>query len=616
MNSGNERANRMIRKPFFLRRAAQGSPCGFICIFLLLDPLQGVPAPIATTSFAPIDLSRYSTTRRAEFRPWVNWNGPPGGVQKLGGVPFQIDGVMQFRTFSPRLPFDGYPTRIRNIQVGRRLTQLHLLHFSEFSGTDGQPAARLVLHYADSKEHEFILRYGIHFQDWVHPLEGQVCSDPLTRTAWFAPPRSEPDNPLLTTLWHTELDNPRPDADVLSIEVRSLFSQVRYSLAAITTESGRPTQRQKDLRPMRTVNEPVIVRFRLLDADTGAPITNACVQASGPREGELLQRDPFETDAQGVVAIDFPNGATVPPLEFLATGHSHVSTRFSLTTNPQSMPDFKMHRGKPIGGRVVDEAGGPVAGATITIGAPYNDDSGKFSVAKWPPALTDTNGLWSLACAPSEVNRFIINIQHSPLLPGIIFEQDDDSHGPFSFRGKELSQRKATFTIKAGASLKASVTCSGKPVTAAQATVFLWESPIATRLNTRTDTEGRFMFSGLPNGPIWLLVTADGFSPDLQKLEPTTNSISILLPPGRSLQAIVQDESGRPVPNALFQVTSWRGDSWLQQFGYADAEGKYRWDSAPEGRVTFNLSCPRFHGFQGLELTSGTPARILKMQRD
>jgi hypothetical protein len=64
---------------------------------------------------------------------------------------------------------------------------------------------------------------------------------------------------------------------------------------------------------------------------------------------------------------------------------------------------------------------------------------------------------------------------------------------------------------------------------------------------------------------------------------------------GHSLQAVVRDDSDRPLANALFQATSWKGDSWLQQFGYSDTDGKFRWDAAPADEVTFNVSCPGFH---------------------
>lgn len=145
--------------------------------------------------------------------------------------------------------------------------------------------------------------------------------------------------------------------------------------------------------------------------------------------------------------------------------------------------------------------------------------------------------------------------------------------------------------------------------------MFLWDSPGASRLTTRTDKEGRFIFSGIQNGQVWLLITADGFAPELQKLETTTNSVSISLQRANPVLAVVHDASGHPLANALFQVTSWKGDSWLQHFGYSDAEGKFRWDSAPADPVTFNISYPGLRGLQDVPLSPGNAPTVLRLER-
>src|SRR5262249_24776310 len=141
-----------------------------------------------------------------QFRPSPAWNGPPGGLQYLDGVPFQIDGAVQFRCVNvQRAQFDGYPTRNSNVKIRSRVARIHLLHFSEFSGGEGEPVARFVLKYADGKEHEFVLRYGVHFQDWSQFVRiSPTCADQNSRILWSATPRAEAAGPWVTTLWHTE----------------------------------------------------------------------------------------------------------------------------------------------------------------------------------------------------------------------------------------------------------------------------------------------------------------------------------------------------------------------------------------------------------------------------
>jgi len=572
----------------------------------------------ATNTFTPLDLSPHVTFPWDQFRPSPAWNGPPGGLQKLGGIPFQIDGAVQFRCVnSQKSRFDGYPTRIRNIPVRSRVARFHLLHFSEFTGGQGEPVARFVVRYSDAKEHEFVLRYGVHFQDWSQFVRSNANgSDPNSRIVWTAPHRTE--GPWVVTMWQTDLVNPRPDVEVTSIEVRSLFSQVRYNMPAITVESGSatpPAEQSSHPGPMPKIREPVVTRIKLVDEQSGSPIAGAIVQAIVPREGQILQEAPIESDQDGVAAIDFPPETEAPPIELLVTGQSHVSTRFSVPANNHGTMTFRMRRGKRIGGRLMDEAGRPVAGATVTLGAPQQDESGKFSTAKWPPVISNTNGDWSLGCAPAVLTNLVVSIQHSPWLPVTIFEQDDTTRGPLAFNGQELAQSKAIFKIKRGQQLKASATCEGKPVTGALVTLFLWESPVATRLSIHTDREGRFEFSGLPASPVWLLFSGERSSPELQKVDPGTNSISISLPPPKTLEAIIQDQSGRPLPNALFQATSWRGGSWLQRFGYTDAEGKFRWESAPADPVTFTVSCRGYSTVREFVLQPGNVPGKLKMER-
>src|SRR6185295_12441055 len=107
----------------------------------------------------------------------------------------------------------------------------------------------------------------------------------------------------MTTLWKTEVVNPRPEIEIASLEVRSLFSRVRYNLPAITVESGTatpPAEPSSSPGPMPEIREPVVTRIKLLDQESGSPIAGAIVQAIVPREGQVLQQAPIESDQDGV----------------------------------------------------------------------------------------------------------------------------------------------------------------------------------------------------------------------------------------------------------------------------------------------------------------------------
>jgi hypothetical protein len=412
---------------------------------LLFAPVAALPgAPGDAPEFHTLDLSGCITKTWRDFRPAASWNPPAGGLQVFDGVPFQVDGVIQFRSTSPRAPEDQLPLRAKVIRVGRRFTRLHLFHFSEFSGPAGEPVAKFILHGVDGKDAESVVRYDIHLQDWSHFPRGPVSQDPNTHCAWAAPNRDEPDNPWLTMLWHTMLPNPRPDVEVASLEVRSLLSQVRYTLAAVTTESGaaadppepqstRPTPRWRDV-------EPTLLRFHLADAEDGSPVAGARVQALVGREGQWAPFDVVETDAQGEGLLEFlsrsprivnaisggqrrfslPSGLPPGPIELVAAGANHLPAKLLLPSDPQRTPTLKLHRGQTVGGKVVDETGRGVAGAVVTISGPQDDGSGDTFFARSPDALTDTNGVWSLGCAPPGFSRLIVTVRDSKLLPAVI----------------------------------------------------------------------------------------------------------------------------------------------------------------------------------------------------
>ena len=157
----------------------------------------------------------------------------------------------------------------------------------------------------------------------------------------------------MTVLWHTVFANPRPDVEVASLEVCSLLSKVRYTLAGLTVETGpaRASERPNDSGPMRPVVEPSVVHFRLVDADDGSPVIHARVQASMTNKGQTAVWDIVETDVTGTAVLDFPSRDIPSQSEIVATGPNHVTTRFSLTIDPRRINLLKMNRGQKIGGK-------------------------------------------------------------------------------------------------------------------------------------------------------------------------------------------------------------------------------------------------------------------------
>jgi hypothetical protein len=599
-------------------RRASGITCALLTV---ICSVSGAPATVSkpTQNFSPIDLSHHLTCTWAGFRPWQTWNGPPGGRQEFNGVPFQIDGVVQLKTLNPRSAGEFHPTRVEGIPVRSRFTQLHLLHCSELSGSHGEPAAKLILHYADGQEHAFIIRYGVHFQDWNHPAYGDEGSDPNTEYAWTAPARTDPDNPWLTTLWHTVLPNPRPDIEVVSLDLRSFLSQARYNLVAATVETSSERVSEgplKDGRPMPRVIEPVTQRLQLVDGMDGSPVANAQVVAWIHENDKLLKWGAHRTDARGEVTLDFPAGTSELPIELRAVGPRHAPAKFSFVTKLQSTLTFKMPRGRTVGGMVQDERGQPVAGAAVIITAPEKDALGKFVLGEWFNATTGADGRWSLGCAPEAFTGLIVTIEHPDFLPATYEQDDAPGSGPFAVRSDELSRGQAIVRLKAGEELNGVVTTAGGPVSEAQVTLFLGDTPKANRRTTRADKDGQFKFRALEPGAAHLLVTAPGSAPALQKVETKMHFLAIDLRPAKGLQAAVHDPSGQPVAHARFDLTAWNGAIWFPHFGFTDGDGKFQWNSAPADGAQFNITHPGFRALRDVLLTSSASPTQLTLERN
>jgi 5-hydroxyisourate hydrolase-like protein (transthyretin family) len=567
-----------------------------------------------TPTLNEIDLSSHITCPWDAYKPWNTWNGPPRGRQVLQGVPFRIDGVIQLKTVSPQASGEYHPTRVDGIKIGGRFTQLHLLHFTEMVSQHGAPLAKLILHYADGEERSFVLRYGLHLQDWNHPAYGTEAAESSSRYAWMAPQLNDPEDAFVTTCWETALLNPRPEVEVVSFDVRSLFSNSRYTLAAATAETGPDSPmppRLVDSRPVPAAVEPLVQRVRFLDAGDGKPIALAVVQA-WRRDGEnLMQWAALDTDAQGEAALDFPRDAGDISVELRVVSPLHVPTRFSFVAKTSgtasSQPPalvFKVTRGGTIGGLVQDEQGRPVVGATVLLAGTEKDPLGKFILGKWPAAVTAADGRWSLNCAPPDLSGLTLTLQHSNFL-ATTYEQDDTGGGPITFRGQDLLLQKRVFKLRAGEETKGVVTAAGAPVAGASIMLFLGETSTAERRSAQTDSDGRFSIRGLETGPGRLLVTSEGFAPELLNIEIKTNVVAVALSRAKPLQALVRNPLGEAVKDVLFEVMTPGGGPFLPHIGYSDAEGKFRWDSAPAEGASFLIAKRGFHPLKGVVLRPG-----------
>jgi hypothetical protein len=224
-----------------------------------------------TTAEIPISLRPFAT---AGLNEPVCWFGQtnfatlaelPRGLHTFAGVPFAISERVQLMGNAYKNLGMAFPSAIKGIQIGCKCQHLYLLHGASFVRTpvpavpDANgflpvlPAyettnlaiARLVLHYADGRSSNLEIVSKQHLLD----VWGPVCTTEVpiaercptstdTELAWIkseAPPeKAEKLNSV--RLYKTRFANPRPDAEILTIDYVSTRTDAAPFLLGLTIE--------------------------------------------------------------------------------------------------------------------------------------------------------------------------------------------------------------------------------------------------------------------------------------------------------------------------------------------------------------------------------------------
>jgi hypothetical protein len=123
-----------------------------------------------------LDLSAFYNASLSE-----SWHGGtdndlsalPAGLQKLGGVEFDVRGIVQLRSKSPSSA--KYPPAIRGVKVNQKCQHLYFLHASAFGsvGDEGKQIGAYVVHFVPNQMRlEIPIRYGREVRNW-HALIGE-----------------------------------------------------------------------------------------------------------------------------------------------------------------------------------------------------------------------------------------------------------------------------------------------------------------------------------------------------------------------------------------------------------------------------------------------------------
>jgi len=257
---------------------------------------------------------------------------------------------------------------------------------------------------------------------------------------------------------------------------------------------------------------------------------------------------------------------------------------------------IEMERATSIGGRVVDDAGQPVAGATVVlyVGKKYPGSKQRVNVS-FEFVKTDENGKWSCSLVPAEFDRIEVGVFHHR------YASAQSGYGWYPMEEfkpvSALRDGTATLKLERGVLIEGVVRGSdGKPI--AKAKVGYGKDRVCSNVipEQETDAEGRFACGAKLGDTAVITVKAPGYAPEMKQFIVTRSPDPLVfdLQPGHMLTGRVVDEQGKPIRGVTIFMDTWREARTLDVHLTSDADGRFTWVEAPADAVYADIYKPGY----------------------
>ncbi|MFB3892289.1 MAG: carboxypeptidase regulatory-like domain-containing protein [Phycisphaerae bacterium] len=242
--------------------------------------------------------------------------------------------------------------------------------------------------------------------------------------------------------------------------------------------------------------------------------------------------------------------------------------------------NFTLPAGARLVGRVLDEAGKPVAGCPVTAALDEATEEGPPSMYQMPgqwysgSATTDAEGRYSIGGLTKETYVVTARAAGNDLAPAVVRGINAPADGDLAVQDLTL--------YKAGRIVGTVLGADGKPVAGAEASLTL--SVLHTRFGSpptvkaTSDAQGKFVIAGLASGRYAVTIKPPWPSPwcektvDMNTVAGLSVRHEVKLAEGGKLTGAVTDAEGKGVPGATVSL----------RYGYdqrgaspTDAEGKF-----------------------------------------
>lgn len=359
-------------------------------------------------------------------------------------------------------------------------------------------------------------------------------------------------------------------------------------------------------------------KMRVEVQDTaGQPLPAAKLQVSvWTNDDNFEPNSDYVCDGAGIAEIALPKEVQIVRIWATAKGHA------GMFANIQSQQDmdltipakfaFRLPLGSVMSGRVLDEAGQPIAGVKVNIDYAYQHFKPEnFTVPSLSDSetTTDAEGRWRFeTIMPGSNVKVRLRLTHPNYVSDKVRQIGGEIARKQGVTEWQMRDGSAVIKMQRGCGVTGKVLDStGQPVANA---VVAWGDDAYARLgsqDTRSKEDGSFQLGAVPAGPTRLTVITDKGMPQTSKVDVDDGlqPLELRLQPSKRLKVRFVDNAGQPVPDVQVRIKAWRGQQSMFHEGgnnlfdafkpmRADRNGIFEWIGAPDDEVLYTFSANYF----------------------
>lgn len=336
----------------------------------------------------------------------------------------------------------------------------------------------------------------------------------------------------------------------------------------------------------------------VIDHDTRQPVAGIRIQTQGNGRMRTFNG---RTGPDGHVKFPIPSEKNPSYFNVRVTGQRYLDKRLQwVPYQPELSGEvfdkytMEMERTTKISGKIVDDAGRPVAGASVELEFDKKYSSPHEQVAysaynQRNPIKSGPDGSWSFSGAP-------LNCDSIGLVAWDHEHVSDDFWSPQPFGSvSQLYDGTAVYVLHNGLTLDGVVTGpDGAPLARVSVARGQQVQSVNSIPAVTTDGEGKFKYVYAAGQQVILTFSKPGYGPEMKQMTMggQNQTLNVSLSKGHRIFGKVVDASGRGVRNARFYLRSWRGFQTINANFQTDSAGNFHWNNAPADTVTFEINAP------------------------